>query len=94
MPRFVIEREIPDIGSADRDALRGASQKSNSVLTKMKSESKNIQWDHSYVTADKIFCVYQADTEDLIQEHARESGFPATKVSQVANVIDPISAEG
>ena len=93
MPRFVIEREIPEIGSADRDALRGASQKSNSVLTKMKSESKNIQWDHSYVTADKIFCIYQADSEELILEHARESGFPATKVTQVANVIDPITAE-
>jgi hypothetical protein len=94
MPRYVIERDIPEIGSADRDALRGASQKSNSVLTKMKMESKNIQWEHSYVTADKIFCVYLADSEDLIQEHAAESGFPATKVSQVVNVIDPITAEG
>ena len=94
MPRFVIEREIPDIGSADRDALRGASQKSNSVLTKMKSESKNIQWEHSYVTADKIYCVYLADTEDLIMEHATESGFPATKVSRAINVIDPVTAEG
>jgi hypothetical protein len=94
MPRYVIERDIPEIGSADRDALRGASQKSNSVLTKMKIESKNIQWEHSYVTADKIFCVYLADSEDLIQEHAAESGFPATKVSQVVNVIDPITAEG
>jgi len=94
MPRFVIERDIPEIGSADRDALRGASQKSNSVLTEMKMESKNIQWEHSYVTADKIFCVYLADSEDLIQEHASESGFPATKVSQVVNVIDPVTAEG
>jgi len=94
MPRYVIERDIPEIGSADRDALRGASQKSNSVLTKMKMESKNIQWEHSYVTADKIFCVYLADSEDLIQEHAAESGFPATKVSQVVNVIDPVTAEG
>ena len=94
MPRYVIERDIPEIGSADRDALRGASQKSNSVLTKMKMESKNIQWEHSYVTADKIFCVYLADNEGLIQEHATESGFPATKVSQVVNVIDPVTAEG
>ena len=93
MPRFVIEREIPEIGSADRDALRSASQKSNSVLANMKKNSKNIQWEHSYVTADKIFCVYLADTEDLIKEHARESGFPATKISKVANVIDPVSAE-
>ncbi|MCG6891843.1 MAG: DUF4242 domain-containing protein [Gammaproteobacteria bacterium] len=93
MPRFVIERDIPEIGSADRDALRGASQKSNSVLASMKKDSKNIQWEHSYVTADKIFCVYLADTEALILEHANESGFPASKVSQVVNVIDPVTAE-
>jgi hypothetical protein len=59
----------------------------------MKLQSKNIQWEHSYVTADKIFCIYLADTEDLIKEHAKESGFPATKISKVANVIDPLSAE-
>ena len=94
MPRYVIEREIPEIGSADRDALRGASQKSNAVLAKMKSGSKNIQWEHSYVTDDKIFCVYLADNDDLIMEHATETGFPATKVSQVINVIDPVTAEG
>jgi hypothetical protein len=93
MPRFVIERDIPEIGSADRDALRGASQKSNSVLAEMRMASKNIQWEHSYVTADKIFCVYLADSEDLILEHAAESGFPATVVSQVKNVIDPVTAE-
>ena len=93
MPRFVIERDIPEIGSADRDALRGASQKSNSVLANMKKDSKNIQWEHSYVTADKIFCVYLADTEALILEHANESGFPASRVSRVINVIDPVTAE-
>ena len=94
MPRFVIEREIPEIGSADREALQGAAQKSNGVLTNMKKDSKNIQWEHSYVTGDKIFCIYQADSESLIQEHARESGFPATKITQVTKVIDPITAEG
>ena len=57
MPRFVIERDIPEIGSADRDALRGAAQKSNGVLADMKSERKNIQWEHSYVVADKTFCI-------------------------------------
>lgn len=93
MPRYVIERDIPEIGSADHDALRGASQKSNSVLANMKANSKNIQWEQSYVTPDKIFCVYLADSEDLIQEHASESGFPATKINRVANVIDPITAE-
>lgn len=93
MPRFVIERDIPEIGSADRDALRGASQKSNAVLAEMKKQSKNIQWEHSYVTGDKIFCVYLADSEALIHEHAAESGFPASRVSQVVNVIDPVTAE-
>lgn len=93
MPRFVIQRDIPEIGKADRDALRAASQKSNSVLNNMRQGSKNIQWEHSYVTDDKIFCVYLADSEELIREHAQESGFPATLVFQVKNVIDPISAE-
>ncbi len=93
MPRFIIEREIPDIGSADRDALRGASDKSNSVLTGMRKNGKNILWEHSYVTGDKIFCIYQADSEELLHEHAKESGFPATTVTPVKKVIDPITAE-
>ncbi len=94
MPRFVIEREIPEIGSADRKALQGAAQKSNSVLAGMKKDSKNIQWEQSYVTENKIFCIYQADSELLIQEHAKESGFPASTVTRVDKVIDPITAEG
>ena len=93
MPRFIIEREIPEIGSADREALRGAAQKSNAVLASMKQAAKNIQWEHSYVTADKIFCVYQADSEALIEEHARESGFPANRITRVRKVIDAITAE-
>jgi hypothetical protein len=93
MPRFVIEREIPEIGTADHDALRGASQKSNSVLNSMREQGKNIQWEHSHVTADKIYCIYQADSEDLIHEHAKESGFPANVVSEVCNRIDPTTAE-
>ncbi len=93
MPRFVIEREIPEIGSADREALRGASQKSNSVLASMKKDGKNIQWEHSYVTGNKIFCIYLADSEAEIMEHAKESGFPATIVTQVNKVIDPVTAE-
>ena len=93
MPRFIIEREIPEIGSADREALRGAAQKSNAVLASMKQAAKNIQWEHSYVTADKIFCVYQASSEALIEEHARESGFPANRTTRVRKVIDAITAE-
>ncbi|MCZ6457789.1 MAG: DUF4242 domain-containing protein [Gammaproteobacteria bacterium] len=93
MPRYVIERDIPEIGSAERDALREASQQSNGVLAEMKSEKKNIQWEHSYVAGDKTFCIYIADDEALIQEHAERSGFPATTISLVKNIIDPVTAE-
>jgi hypothetical protein len=94
MPRYVIERDIPDIGSADREALRDAARKSNSVLTDMKAERKNIQWEHSYVAEDKTFCIYLSDNEALIHEHAERSGFPATKVTEVRKMIDPVTAEG
>ncbi len=93
MPRYVIERDIPDIGSADRDSMRDASKKSNSVLAAMHAENKNIQWEHSYVVADKIYCVYIADDERLVNEHAQRSGFPANKVSAVKRLIDPVTAE-
>ena len=94
MPRYVIERAIPDIGSAEREALRDASQKSNSVLAAMKAENKNIQWEHSYVAGDRTFCVYIADDEALVHEHAERSGFPATVVTPVRKMIDPVTAEG
>ena len=90
MPRYVIERAIPAIGSAEREALRAAAQKSNSVLAEMKAERKNIQWEHTYVAGDKTFCIYLADTEALIHEHAQRSGFPATLVTEV-RYIDPAS---
>jgi hypothetical protein len=93
MPRFVIERDIPEIGSAERDALREASQQSNSVLAAMQGENKNIQWEHSYVAGDKTFCIYIAESEQLIHEHAERSGFPATKVTLVKGMIDPVTAE-
>jgi len=94
MPRYVIERDIPAIGTAEREALREAAQKSNGVLAAMKAERKNIQWEHSYVAGDKTFCVYIADNERLIQEHAQRSGFPATIVTEVRKMIDPVTAEG
>lgn len=94
MPRYVIERDIPEIGSAERDALRDAAQNSNGVLGEMRAERKNIQWEHSYVAGDKTFCVYLADSEDLIREHAERSGFPATKITEVHRMIDPVTAEG
>ena len=90
----MIERDIPDIGSADREALRDAAQKSNGVLADMKAEKKNIQWEHTYVAGDKTFCVYLADNDALIQEHAERSGFPATIVTEVRKMIDPVTAEG
>jgi hypothetical protein len=89
--RFVIERDLPAIGSADRDALRAASQKSNSVLAEL---APKIQWEHSYVAGDKTFCVYLAENEEVIQEHARRSGFPASKVTEVKRMIDPTTAQG
>ena len=93
MPRFIIERDIPAIGSAEREALRDAAHRSNGLLADMKAEKKNIQWEHSYVAGDKTFCIYLADDEALIQEHAQRSGFPATQVTQVRKMIDPITAE-
>ena len=94
MPRFVIERDIPQIGSATQNTLCSAAGKSNSVLADMKAEKKNIQWEHSYVAGDKTFCIYIADNEALIHEHAERSGFPATVVTEVRNMIDPVTGEG
>ena len=93
MPRYVIERDIPQIGSAERDALRQAAQKSNGVLAEMQAEKKFIQWDHSYVAGDKTFCIYHAANETLIHEHAKRSGFPASKITAVKKMIDPATAD-
>ncbi|PIE58488.1 MAG: hypothetical protein CSA33_03445 [Desulfobulbus propionicus] len=93
MPRYVIERDIPDIGSAEIAAYREAAKTSNGVLAEMKAEKKNIQWAHSYVVDNKTFCIYIADNEDLIHEHAERSGFPASKISKVCTMIDPVTAE-
>ena len=92
MHRYVIERAIPDIGTFERVQLQGAAAQSNGVLSAMQSEGKHIQWEHSYVAADKTFCVYVADDSALIDEHAERSGFPATIVTQVGRVIDPTTA--
>ncbi len=90
MPKYVIEREIPGIGAAGAAALRAASQKSCDVLRQLGPE---IQWVQSYVTDDKLFCIYIAPDEDAVREHARRGGFPANKVSRVSTVIDPTTAE-
>jgi hypothetical protein len=94
MPRYMIERDIPEIGSSEREELRGASAQSNSVLSAMQSEGKGIQWEHSYVVQDKTFCIYLSDSEALIDEHAERSGFPASIVTEIKRMIDPVTAEG
>lgn len=94
MPRYVIERAIPTIGTAERATLRAAAHTSNTILAAMQAERKNIQWEHTYVADDKTFCIYLADSEALIHEHAQRSGFPATQVTEVRKMIDPVTAEG
>jgi hypothetical protein len=90
MPKFVIEREIPGAGKLSLQELQAISQKSCSVLNAM---GPQIQWVHSYVTDDKIYCVYVAPNEEAVREHARQGGFPANQVSRVRSVIDPTTAE-
>lgn len=87
---YVIEREIPGAGNLTAEELKGISQISCGVLEKMGSE---IQWLHSYVTGDKIYCVYTAPNEEMVREHARQGGFPANSVSAVSTIIDPSTAE-
>ena len=89
MRRYIIERDIPQIGSAERDALRAAAQKSNDVLSKL---APDIQWLESYVAGDKTFCVYLAKDEGVIRKHAEMSGFPATKITEIRKTIDPTTA--
>ncbi len=91
MNRYIIERDIPAIGSAERDDLRAAAQKSNEALAEL---GPDIQWAESFVAGDKTFCVYLAKDEAIIHEHARISGFPATKVTEIRKMIDPTTAEG
>ena len=90
MPKYVIEREIPGAGSLSQEQVLAISQKSCSVLKNLGPE---IQWVESYVTADKIYCVYIAPNEAMVREHARQGGFPANRVSEVKRMIDPTSAE-
>jgi hypothetical protein len=90
MPKYVIEREIPGAGKLSPAELQGISQKSCSVLQKM---GPQIQWLQSYVTDDKIYCVYIAPNEAAIREHASQGGFPANRISQVRSIIDPTSSE-
>ncbi|MGI8932192.1 MAG: DUF4242 domain-containing protein [Sphingomicrobium sp.] len=90
MPQFVIERDMPGAGQLGASDLQGASQASCSVLRDLGPE---IQWVHSYVTDDKIYCIYRSPTEDLIRRHAETAGFPANRISEVRAMIDPTTAE-
>jgi hypothetical protein len=90
MPKYVIERNIPGAGNLKPEELHAISQKSCGVLSNLGSK---IQWMHSYVTADKIYCVYIAPDEATIREHAMQGGFPANSISEVKAVIDPTTAE-
>ena len=91
MPKYLIEREIPGAGKLSASDLKGISQKSCSVLRSM---GPQIQWVHSYVTDDKIYCVYVALDEAAVREHAAQGGFPADVVARVSRMIEPVTAEG
>ena len=90
MPKFVIERDIPEVGKLSSEQLQAISQKSCGVLREM---GPQIQWVQSYVTDDKIYCIYVAPDEDAIREHAQRGGFPANRISRIRSVIDPTTAE-
>jgi hypothetical protein len=90
MKSYVIERNIPEVGNLTTEQLKGISQASCAVLKEMGS---SIEWQHSYVTGDKIYCVYKAESKSLIEEHAQKGGFPANAINEVATVINPATAE-
>ena len=90
MPKYVIEREVPGAGKLSAEELKTVSQTSCGVLEKM---GPRIQWVHSYVTGDKIYCLYNAPNEEMVREHAKQGGYPANRVSEVTTIIDPVTAE-
>jgi uncharacterized protein DUF4242 len=90
MPKYLIEREIPGAGKLSQQELRAVSEKSCSVLQKL---GPQIQWIQSYVTGDKVYCVYIAPNEEMVRKHAAEGGFPANKISEIVGMIDPTTAE-
>jgi hypothetical protein len=90
MPKYVIERELPGAGKLTQDQLQAISQKSCGVIHHL---GPQIQWIESYVTDDKIYCIYRAPSEELIRQHAKEGGFPANRISQIKTIIDPSTAD-
>lgn len=93
MPKYVIEREIPGAGKMSGDELKQISIKSNSVLQQMNKSGKDVQWVESFVTPDKLYCVYNAPNEATVKEHAKLGGFPANSIARVTQVIDPTTAD-
>jgi hypothetical protein len=90
MPKYVIERDVPGVGNLGRADLQGMSQRSNKALAEL---GPDIQWVHSYVTGDKIYCVYIAANEELVRQHALKGKFPANRISEIKTMIDPTTAE-
>ena len=90
MPKYLIERELPGAGNLSQQQLQAISQKSCSVLRNL---GPQIEWVHSYVTGDKIYCIYNAPSEELIRQHAKQGGFPANRISEIKTMIDPSTAE-
>lgn len=90
MPKFIIERNIPEIGKSNEQNIKEACQKSNDTISSL---SHTVQWQHSYVTNDKLYCVYLAKDKEAVKEHAAVSGFPADKIEEVYSIIDPVTAE-
>jgi hypothetical protein len=89
MRKFMIEREIPEVGSLDGDQIKAAAAKSNEALARL---APRVQWQHSYVAADRTFCVYLAEDEAAVREHSKISGFPADRIIEISKVIDPATA--
>jgi len=89
LKRYMIERDIPGVGALNRDQLRGAADTSNAALCKL---GPAVQWQQSFVAKDKTFCIYLAENEDVIREHAKISGFPANKITEIGRIIDPTTA--
>ena len=89
MPRYVIERTVPGVHRLNADAMKNLAASSNKVLHEM----SDVQWEHSYVGPDKLFCVYLAANEDLVHEHAKRGGFPVDRVTQIKSIIDPTTGE-
>jgi hypothetical protein len=89
MKRYVIERNLPGVGQMNGKELKGAAETSNGALAKLAGQ---VQWVHSYVADDKTFCIYLAESEEAVKQHAKLSGFPATKITEVKNIIDPMTA--